>query len=110
MDSLFPSHPDVDVSGYPTVKYFTAEGPNDYSGGRDLDSLKKFVSDELEVKCDVNNADGCSDKEKGFIEAVKVLPNTRPASHCLVLVLAFAVVLLIHQHLSSGLLLPNVEC
>lgn len=36
-----------DVSGYPTIKYFTAETDakgDSYSGGRDLDSLKKFVS------------------------------------------------------------------
>ena len=45
---------DNDVRGYPTIKYFNGEtGPKgaDYSGGRDFDSLKKFVEDNLEVKC-----------------------------------------------------------
>lgn len=34
------------VSGYPTIKYFTAETDpkgDSYSGGRDFDSLKTFV-------------------------------------------------------------------
>ena len=38
------------------------------SGGRDLVSLKKFVEDKLEQKCDVAAPEGCSDKEKKFIE------------------------------------------
>lgn len=62
------------VQGYPTIKYFTAETDekgDSYSGGRDLDSLKKFVTDKLEVKCDVAAPDGCSDKEKKFIETFK---------------------------------------
>jgi protein disulfide-isomerase A6 len=59
------------VSGYPTIKYFTPETDakgDKYSGGRDLVSLKKFVEDKLEQKCDVAAPEGCSDKEKKFIE------------------------------------------
>lgn len=62
------------VQGYPTIKYFTPESPatgDDYSGGRDLDSLKKFVADKLEVKCSVEDPTGCSDKEKKFMETFK---------------------------------------
>ena len=61
---------DNDVRGYPTIKYFNGEtGPKgaDYSGGRDFDSLKKFVEDNLEVKCLLDNTEGCSDKEKEFM-------------------------------------------
>jgi len=61
---------DYDVKGYPTIKYFTAESPatgSDYSGGRDFESLKKFVEDELEVKCLLEDDSGCSDKEKDFM-------------------------------------------
>lgn len=62
------------VQGYPTIKYFTPETAKDgdsYSGGRDLDSLKKFVADKLEVKCDITAPTGCSDKENKFLETFK---------------------------------------
>lgn len=58
------------VSGYPTIKYFTpetGEKGEDYNGGRDLDSLKTFVEDKLERKCDVKAPEGCSEKETKFI-------------------------------------------
>jgi len=58
------------VSGYPTIKYFTPETDelgDSYSGGRDLDSLKKFVEDTLEQKCDVKDPSSCSEKEQKFI-------------------------------------------
>jgi len=58
------------VSGYPTIKYFTPETDpkgDSYSGGRDAASLKKFVEDELERKCDVADPTTCSEKEQKFI-------------------------------------------
>mmetsp|Transcript_7656 Transcript_7656/g.19755 ORF Transcript_7656/g.19755 Transcript_7656/m.19755 type:complete len:146 (-) Transcript_7656:278-715(-) len=61
---------DYDVSGYPTIKYFTPETDakgDSYSGGRDLDSLKKFVEDKLERKCDPATPTDCSEKEQKFI-------------------------------------------
>eukprot|EP00039_Didymoeca_costata_P017964 m.331543 g.331543 ORF g.331543 m.331543 type:complete len:145 (+) comp16752_c0_seq1:1528-1962(+) len=62
------------VSGYPTIRYFTPESPekgDDYKGGRDIDSLKKFVEDTLERKCDVSEPSGCSEKENKFIAKMK---------------------------------------
>ena len=62
-----------DVTGYPTIKYFVdgdAEGQK-YNGARDFDSLKQFVTEKLEVKCDVGNPDESSDKEKAYIEKMK---------------------------------------
>jgi len=59
-----------DVKGYPTIKYFTPEVDDkgaDYSGGRDFDGLKSFVSETLEVKCLLTDDTGCSDKEKDFM-------------------------------------------
>jgi len=57
------------VRGYPSLKYFVDGDTKgeDYSGGRDYDSLKKFVEDKLEVKCDVKNPAECTDKEKKYI-------------------------------------------
>mmetsp|Transcript_17612 Transcript_17612/g.19815 ORF Transcript_17612/g.19815 Transcript_17612/m.19815 type:complete len:139 (+) Transcript_17612:160-576(+) len=64
----------MDVKGYPTIKYFTAEtgtGGEAYSGGRDFDSLKKFVVDTLEVKCDAESKEGCTEKEGKFIDKME---------------------------------------
>ena len=40
------------VRGYPTLKWFDGKSdePEDYSGGRDLESLKKFVEEKIGVK------------------------------------------------------------
>ncbi len=63
-----------DVSGYPTVKYFTsdtgAEGAA-YEGGRDYDSLKKFAEESLGVGCEVADPSGCDEKEQSFIAKMK---------------------------------------
>jgi len=63
-----------EVRGYPTIKYFTGDtGPKgeDYRGGRDLASLKKFVEDTLEVKCVIADQKDCTDKEKKYIEKMQ---------------------------------------
>eukprot|EP00050_Salpingoeca_kvevrii_P018590 m.76079 g.76079 ORF g.76079 m.76079 type:complete len:201 (-) comp8103_c1_seq1:259-861(-) len=62
------------VSGYPTIKYFTAETGEEgakYEGRRDLDSLREFVDSKLKVACDPVTHEGCDDREKSFIEKVK---------------------------------------
>lgn len=62
---------DIGVEGYPTIKYFTAETGKkgeDYSGGRDFDSLDKFVKETLAKKCDVVTKEDCDDREKAYIE------------------------------------------
>ena len=59
------------VQGYPTIKSFFADGsdPEDYRGGRDLDSLRSHVDENLRVKCLITNpSDGCTDKEQSYIE------------------------------------------
>ena len=69
---------EYDVKGYPTIKYFTAETDakgDDYSGGRTFDALKDFVSENLEVKCLLDNTEGCSDKEKDFMGKWKEKPK-----------------------------------
>eukprot|EP00656_Telonema_subtile_P043661 TRINITY_DN499_c0_g1_i1.p1 TRINITY_DN499_c0_g1~~TRINITY_DN499_c0_g1_i1.p1 ORF type:complete len:136 (+),score=41.01 TRINITY_DN499_c0_g1_i1:188-595(+) len=56
------------VQGYPTVKYWKDGEPQDYNSGRTFDAMKKFVEDELETKCAVADPQGCTDKEKKYIE------------------------------------------
>jgi protein disulfide-isomerase A6 len=61
------------VQGYPTLKVFkdgNMEG-EEYNSGRDFDSLKEFVSEQLEVKCNVKDPSLCTDKEKAFLEKMK---------------------------------------
>jgi protein disulfide-isomerase A6 len=61
------------VQGYPTIKYYTSESPDgeSYNGGRDVDSLKSFVEENLSAKCDVSTMDDCDDKQKKYIEKMK---------------------------------------
>uniref|UniRef100_A0A7S0FUN9 Thioredoxin domain-containing protein n=1 Tax=Pyrodinium bahamense TaxID=73915 RepID=A0A7S0FUN9_9DINO len=62
---------DNGVSGYPTIKYFTAETGKkgeDYSGGRDFDELEKFTKEKLARKCNVKTKEDCDDKEKEYID------------------------------------------
>jgi len=61
------------VQGYPTIKYYKDGDKKgaDYSGGRTLDALKQFTADTLEVKCQVADPKGCTEKETKFIETFK---------------------------------------
>lgn len=40
------------IKGFPTIKYFDgkSETPEDYNGGRDLESLTKFISEKVGTK------------------------------------------------------------
>jgi len=62
---------EIGVDGYPTVKYFTAESGKkgeDYSGGRDFESLEKFTKETLAKKCNVVTKEDCDDKSKAYID------------------------------------------
>jgi len=54
------------IKGYPTIKFFNPpdEEGEDYKGGRDLESLKKFASTELGPGCSVDTIENCSDEQK----------------------------------------------
>mmetsp|Transcript_60632 Transcript_60632/g.148751 ORF Transcript_60632/g.148751 Transcript_60632/m.148751 type:complete len:145 (-) Transcript_60632:507-941(-) len=66
-----------EIQGYPTIKYFVdgdmTKG-EDYQGGRDFDSLKSFVEENLEVKCNIQDTVDCTQKEKDYIEKMKSKP------------------------------------
>ena len=52
---------DYGVSGYPTIKYFTAETDDkgdSYDGGRDFDALKAHA-ESIETKCSAEDGEGC---------------------------------------------------
>merc|ERR1712127_930787 len=54
------------VRGYPTIKFFNPpdEEGEDYKGGRDLESLRKFASTELGPGCSVDTIENCDDAQK----------------------------------------------
>jgi protein disulfide-isomerase A6 len=61
------------VQGYPTIKYFVAGNPEpqDYQQGRDMDSLRSFVVDNLEKLCQVADPTDCSEREVKFINVMQ---------------------------------------
>jgi hypothetical protein len=64
------------VRGYPTIKYFNPpdEEGEDYKGGRDLASMKKFASTELGPGCSVDAMENCDDKQKAELEKYIAMP------------------------------------
>jgi len=64
---------EYDVKGYPTIKYFVDGDTKgeDYKGGRDIDSLKKFVEEDLASKCNALDPVDCSEKERKYIDKQK---------------------------------------
>jgi hypothetical protein len=62
----------VGVRGYPTIKYGDPNDLQDYKGGRDFASLKKFA-EELGPQCGPANLDLCDAEKKKQIEAFQAL-------------------------------------
>jgi len=61
------------VQGYPTIKYGDPNNMEDYQGGRSLDDLKKFASENLGPSCGPKNLDLCDDAQKKAIEEAMAL-------------------------------------
>jgi len=59
---------DIGVRGYPTIKHGDPNNLEDYKGGRDFDSLKKFAEENLGPTCGPANLDLCDDEKKATIE------------------------------------------
>jgi len=59
---------EVGVRGYPTIKHGDPNNLEDYKGGRDFASLKKFAEDNLGPTCGPANLDLCDDAKKADIE------------------------------------------
>jgi hypothetical protein len=61
------------VKGFPTIKYGDPSALEDYQGGRDFDSLKKFADENLKPTCSPSNLDLCDDEKKAEIETLMAL-------------------------------------
>jgi hypothetical protein len=59
------------VKGFPTIKYGDPSDLQDYKGGRDFDSLKKFADANLKPTCSPKNLDLCDDAKKAEIVALQ---------------------------------------
>jgi len=55
------------VRGFPTIKFGEPGALEDYKGGRDYDSLKKFAEENLKPMCSPGNLDLCDDERKAEI-------------------------------------------
>jgi len=56
------------VKGFPTIKWGDPSDLQDYQGGRDFDSLKKFADENLKPMCSPTNIDLCDDAKKKDIK------------------------------------------
>merc|ERR1711935_85720 len=56
------------VRGYPTIKHGDPNNLEDYKGGRDFDSLKKFADENLGPSCGPKNLDLCGAEKKAEIK------------------------------------------
>jgi len=63
------------VQGFPTIKYGDPSDLQDYEGGRDFKSLKKFA-DELGPMCSPSNLDACDAAKKKQIEEFMALSDS----------------------------------
>jgi len=66
---------EVGVRGYPTIKYGDPNNLEDYKGGRDFDSLKKFAEENLGPTCGPANLDLCDDEKKAAIAKFQALSS-----------------------------------
>eukprot|EP00566_Odontella_aurita_P021369 CAMPEP_0113537614 /NCGR_PEP_ID=MMETSP0015_2-20120614/6920_1 /TAXON_ID=2838 /ORGANISM="Odontella" /LENGTH=217 /DNA_ID=CAMNT_0000437121 /DNA_START=189 /DNA_END=842 /DNA_ORIENTATION=- /assembly_acc=CAM_ASM_000160 len=63
------------VKGFPTLKYGDPSDLQDYQGGRDYDSLEKFVKESLKPVCSPANLDLCDDEKKAEIEKLQAMSD-----------------------------------
>jgi len=63
------------IRGYPTIKYGDPSALEDYKGGRDFESLKKFADENLKPMCSPTNIDLCEDEKKAEIQKYQAMSD-----------------------------------
>lgn len=63
------------IRGYPSIKWGDPAALEDYKGGRDYDSLKKFADDNLKPICSPANIDLCDDDKKAEIQKFQAMSD-----------------------------------
>lgn len=64
------------VRGYPTIKWGDPTALEDYKGGRDFNSLKKFADENLKPMCSPANIELCDDEKKAEIEKFQAMSTS----------------------------------
>jgi len=64
---------ELQVQGYPTLKYGDPASLTDYQGARDLEGLKRFADTELRPVCSLSRMDLCDEAQRERIEALQKL-------------------------------------
>merc|ERR1712157_235896 len=62
------------VKGFPTLKWGDPSALEDYQGGRSLEDLQKFATENLKPVCSPTNLDLCDDEKKATIEKYMAMP------------------------------------
>jgi len=62
------------VKGYPSIKWGNPDDMEEYEGGRDYASLKKFAKEKLKPLCGPANEELCGEEEKAKLAELKALP------------------------------------
>lgn len=63
------------VRGYPTLKWGDPADLQDYQGGRDYDTLKKFAEENLKPVCSPTNIDLCEEDKKAEIKKYQAMSS-----------------------------------
>ena len=63
------------VRGYPTIKWGDPADLQDYQGGRDYDTLKKFADENLKPICSPSNIDLCDEDKKAEIKKYQAMAS-----------------------------------
>lgn len=58
---------EMQIQGYPTLKYGDPSALEDYKGARDLESLVKHANSELKPACSLTRTELCDDSQKQLI-------------------------------------------
>uniref|UniRef100_A0A7S2EZI2 Thioredoxin domain-containing protein n=1 Tax=Alexandrium andersonii TaxID=327968 RepID=A0A7S2EZI2_9DINO len=61
------------VKGFPSIKWGDPDALEDYDGGRDYDSLKKFAKENIMPLCSPANMDLCDEDKKKAIAELQAL-------------------------------------
>jgi len=64
------------IKGFPTIKHGDPNNMEDYKGGRDFDSLKKFADENLKPSCSPDNVDLCDADQKATIEKYQAMSDS----------------------------------
>ena len=65
---------DLQVQGYPSLKFGDPAALTDYQGARDLDGLKKFAASELRPACSLSRIELCDAEKRAQLEMLQAMP------------------------------------